>query len=112
MSSLEVLQSCAMQWKALLSVIGGIDPSDTSLISFDSDNHEPCLPPSVTFMLTIGFIDKNIYRVVLDEGVTTCIMSLSCWQALVSPTLISSLTLLKAFDVHDLSHMGSLLLYL
>ena len=26
MSALEVLQSCPMQWKALISAIGGVDP--------------------------------------------------------------------------------------
>ena len=60
MSALEVLQSFPTQQKALLTVIGGVDPYDTSLISFDSDNCEPRLPPSVTFMLTIRYLDKNI----------------------------------------------------
>ena len=45
MSALEVLQSYPTQRKALLSTIGGVDPSDLSLISFDSDNCEPRLPP-------------------------------------------------------------------
>ena len=60
MSALEVLQSFPTQRKTLLIVIGGVDPSNTSLISFDSDNCEPRLPPSVTFMLTIGCLSKNI----------------------------------------------------
>ena len=60
MSALEVLQSFPMQQKALLTMIGGVDPSDMGLISFDSDNCEPRLPPSVTFMLTIGCLGKNI----------------------------------------------------
>lgn len=100
MSALEVLQSFRTQRKALLTAIGGVDPYDTSLISFDSNNCEPHLPPSVIFMLTIGCLRKNICRTVLDEGVATCIMSLSCWQALGSPTLVSSPTVLKAFDGH------------
>jgi hypothetical protein len=77
-----------------------VDPSDTSLISFDSNNCEPHLPPSVTFMLTIGCLGKNICRTVLDEGAATCIMSLSCWQALGPPTLVSSPVVLKAFNGH------------
>ena len=60
MSALEVLQSCPTQHKALLSSIGGVGPSYLSLISFDLDNYEPHLPPSVTFMLTIGCLSKNI----------------------------------------------------
>ena len=98
MSALEVLQSCPKQWKALLTMISGVDPSDTSLICFDLDNYEPCLPPSVTFMLTIGYLGKNICQTILDESAATCIMSLSFWKDLGSPTLISSLTVLKAFN--------------
>ena len=59
-------------------------------------------------MLTIGYLSKNICRTVLDEGVTTCIMSLSCWQALDSPTLVSSPTVLKEFDGHIFKPHGIL----
>lgn len=104
----EVLQSCRTQLKALLSTIDGVDPSDTSIISFDSNHCEPCLPPLVTFMLTICYLRKNIYRTVLDEGVATCIMSLSCWKALDSPNLISSPILLKAFYAHVFKPHGIL----
>lgn len=89
-----------MQHKPLLATISGIAPSDMSLISFNSGNCEPCLPPLVIFMLTIGFLGKNICQTVLDEGVDTCIMSFSCWKYLGSPTLISSPTVLKEFDGH------------
>ena len=41
MSVLEVLQSCPSQRKALLSAIGGIDPADSSLLTFDLDNFTP-----------------------------------------------------------------------
>ena len=44
MSALEVLQSCPSQWKALLSAIGGVDPADSSLITFDLENFIPRLP--------------------------------------------------------------------
>jgi hypothetical protein len=37
---------------------------------------------------------------VLDEGTTTCIMSLTCWKALGSPQLTTSETILKYFDGH------------
>jgi hypothetical protein len=45
MSSLEVLQSCPSQQRALLKAIGGIDPIDTNLIVFDLDDHVPRLTP-------------------------------------------------------------------
>ena len=38
MSALEVLQSFPSQRKALLSAIGGIDPADSSLLTFDLEN--------------------------------------------------------------------------
>ena len=108
MSTLEVLQSFPMQQKALLIAISGVDPSDTSLISFKLDNYEPHLPPSVTFMLTISCLNKNICQTILHEGAASCIMSLSCWQALCSPTLVSSPAVLKAFDGHIFKPHGVL----
>jgi hypothetical protein len=35
--------------EALLSALGAIYPSDAGLITFNIDNTEPCLPPSVAF---------------------------------------------------------------
>ena len=40
-SALEVIQSFPSQWKALLSTIGGIDPADSSLLTFDLENFVP-----------------------------------------------------------------------
>ena len=34
----------------------------------------------------------------MDEGASTCVMSINCWRGLGSPTLIHSQTILKAFD--------------
>jgi hypothetical protein len=45
MSTLEVLQSCPAQRRALLKAIGGIDPTDTNLIVFNLEDHTPRLPP-------------------------------------------------------------------
>ena len=75
---LEALQSCHIQQKYLLSIINRVHPSSMNFISFDSDNYEPRLPPSVTFMLTIGCLNKNICQTFRDEGTTICIMSLLC----------------------------------
>ena len=51
-------------------------------------------------MLSIGCLGKNICQTFLDEGMATCIMSLSCWQGLSRPTLVSSPTMSKAFKPH------------
>ena len=47
----------------------------------------------------------------LDEGAGTCIMSYSCWQALDSPMLAASKTILKAFDGHLFTPHGILVAF-
>jgi hypothetical protein len=59
-STLEVLQSCPAQWKALLKAIGGIDPTYTNLIVFDLEDHTPRLPPQLAFQIQVVVSDKNI----------------------------------------------------
>lgn len=80
MSTLEVLQSCPTQHKSLLSVIGAIDPSDASMITFDIENHVPRLPHRIIFLIQVLIKVKTIHRMVIDEGASTCIMSISCWK--------------------------------
>jgi hypothetical protein len=90
MSSLEVLQTCPTQWKALLKSIGGIDLMDTNLIIFELEDHIPRLPPQLTFQIQVIVSDKNICQTVIDEGASTCAMSLACWKAIGSPSLNES----------------------
>ena len=111
MSTLEVLQSCPSQRKALLQAIGAVDSTDASLLSFDPENSEPRLPHSIALQISIGCLRKQVHRTVLDEGATTCIMSYTCWQALGSPTLTASQTVLKAFDGHLFSPHGILVAF-
>jgi hypothetical protein len=42
--------------------------------------------------------DKKICQTVIDEGASTCVMSLSYWKAIVSPSLNESHNTLKAFN--------------
>jgi hypothetical protein len=98
MSSLEVLQSCPTQWKALLKSIDGIDPMDTNLIIFDLEDHIPRLPPQLMFQIQVIVSEKNICRTVIDEGALTCVMSLTCWKAIGSPSLNESQNTLKSFN--------------
>ena len=90
MSSLEVLQSCPAQRRALLKAIGGIDPMDSNLIVFNLDDHIPRLPPQLAFQIQVVIADKSICRTVVDEGASTCVMSFSCWKAIGSPPLMES----------------------
>jgi hypothetical protein len=78
MSALEVLQSCPIQWKALLKSIGGINPTDTNLIIFYLEDHIPRLPPQLSFQIQVIVSEKNIFRIVIDEDASMCVMSINC----------------------------------
>ena len=56
------------------------------------------LPYHVALLIDVIHGRKTIGRVVVDEGASTCVMSLSCWKALGSPDLVTSNTLLTTFD--------------
>ena len=43
---------------------------------------------------------KQFHHTVIDEGASTCVMSLSCWWSIGSPDLDQSPTTLKSFDGH------------
>jgi hypothetical protein len=98
MSALQVLQSCPAQRKALLKAIGGIDPMDTNLIIFDLEDHVPRLPPQLAFQIQVVVENKNICRTIIDEGASICVMSITCWKAISSPTLTESHNTVKAFN--------------
>jgi hypothetical protein len=108
MSALEVLQTCPTQRKALLKSISGIDPADTNLIIFDLEDHIPRLCPQLAFQIQVVVSDKNIYRIVIDEGASTCVMSLVCWKAIGSPSLNESQNTPKAFNGSDFKPYGVL----
>ena len=38
---------------------------------------------------------------VVDEGASTCVMSLTCWKTIGSPKSVPSTTLLTVFDGHS-----------
>jgi hypothetical protein len=59
MSSLEVLQSCPTQGKALLKAIGGINLVDTNLIIFYLEYHIPSLPPQLAFQIQVIVSEKK-----------------------------------------------------
>jgi hypothetical protein len=98
MSALKVLQSCPTQWKELLKAIGGIDPTDTNLIIFDLEDHIPRLPPQSEFQIQVVVEKKNIYRTVIDEGASTCVMFITCWKVIGSHALTESHNTLIAFN--------------
>jgi len=81
-----------------LSSIGSIDPSDSSLITFDPENHVPHLLHQISFLIQVLIKGKKIHHTVTDEGASTCIMSVSCWKANGSPSLNQCPNTLETFD--------------
>jgi hypothetical protein len=59
---------------------------------------KPHLPYHVAFQIHVDYSKYTIKRIVIDEGVATCVMSLTCWKSIGSPTLSQSLTMLTTFD--------------
>jgi hypothetical protein len=98
MSVLEVLQTCPMQRKSLLSSMGTVDPSDTRVITFDLDSCEPRLPAAVAIQIPVKIQNITVHRCIIDEGESTCIMSKTVWQKLGSPELLPSAITLRAYD--------------
>jgi hypothetical protein len=77
---------------------------------FDMTELKHCLPYHVVFQIVVAYTTKtftrNIFRTVVDEGTSTCIMSLECWKAIGQPILSQSPTLLTAFDGHSFRPHG------
>jgi hypothetical protein len=92
----------------LLKAIGRIDPRDVNLIIFDLEDHIPRLPPQIAFQIQVVVSDKNICRTVINEGASTCVMSLACWKAIGSPPLSESQNTLKAFNGYGFKPYGVL----
>lgn len=97
MSAMEVLQSCPQQGKALLSTIGGVDMSDSNLITFNIDKAAPRLSHHIAFQIIVRIYHQNIHHTLVDEGSSTCLMFVSCWKALGSLVLATSNTTLHDF---------------
>jgi hypothetical protein len=98
MSALEVLQHCPTQRKTLLAAIGAFDPESSNYITFNLDDYRPRLSHQLAFQIDVVVHNQQIHRTILDEGASTCVMSLSCWKGLKSPALNKSPTMLRAFD--------------
>ena len=82
MFTLEVLKTCPKQWKALLATLGAVDPSNSKLITFDTENGEPCMPSTITFQILVSIRNLVVHRCIVDEGASTCVMSTLVWKKL------------------------------
>ena len=98
MSALEVLQSCPLQRKALLSTLGVNDDNSSSVIKFETTGLQPCLPYYVSLLIHVECLNMTVKCTAIDEGAAASMMSLSCWKGLGSPELSKSATMLTDFD--------------
>ena len=67
MSTLEVLQSCPMQHKNLLTTLGELDPDNTNLIHFNVENYKSILPHQLAFQIASRVVGIKLHWTVLDE---------------------------------------------
>ena len=56
------------------------------------------LPAELAFSIQVNVLNHLVHHTIIDEGESTCIMSLNCWKSLGSPWLSKSSMTLKAFD--------------
>jgi hypothetical protein len=98
MSALKVLQHFPSQRRTLLAAIGAIDPESSNNITFNLDNYKSRLSHQLAFQIDVVVHNQHIHRTILDEGASTCVMSLAYWKGLKSPGLNQSPTMLKSFD--------------
>ena len=98
MSMLEVLQNCPSQKQALLSAIGGIDPTDSNLVVFNHASYMPQLPVQLAFLIQVNALNKLVHRTIINEGASTFIMSMNRQKTLGTSPLSRSPTMLKSFD--------------
>jgi len=67
-----------------------IDPQDSNLIIFDLESHIPTVPHQLEFQILVFFKTRRVFGIVVDKGDSTCIISISCWKDLASPTINQS----------------------
>ena len=108
MSALEVLKTFPMQWKALLTTLGAVDPSDSKLIKFDMENGEPRMPSTIAFQILVSIRNLVVHQCIVNEGASMCVMSTLVLQKLGSPILQPSSTTLWDYDGHPTKSQGIL----
>jgi hypothetical protein len=108
MLALEVLQTCPSQRKTLLSTLGALDSCGSKVIKFDVTDVKPHLPYHVAFQIHVEYMKITIKCTVIDEGATTCVMSLTYWKSIGSLTLSQYMTMLTAFDGRSFQPHGIL----
>ena len=82
----------------MLSSLGASDDNSSTMIKFETMGVQAYFPYYVSLLIHVECFKNTVKCTVIDEGVATSMMSLSCWKGLVSPTLSYSTNMLTAFD--------------
>jgi hypothetical protein len=59
---------------------------------------QACLPYYISFQILVIVKNLIVHQCIVDDGVSSCIISFSSWKHLRYTTLIPSITKLRAFD--------------
>ena len=83
------------------------DGSSPLVIKFETHRVQPCFPYYVSLLVHVECLNNTIKHTMIDEGAATSVMSLSWCNALGSPALSKSGTMLTAFEkisfrLHDI----------
>ena len=79
-------------------MLGALDPCGSKVIKFSLTDVKPHFPYHVDFQIHVDYSKYTIKHIVIDEGAATCMMSLTYWKSIGSPTLSQSMTMLTTFD--------------
>jgi hypothetical protein len=94
----------------MLLALGSTKTCNLGMIMLDMIELKAHLPYHVVFQIVVAYTTKNftrnIFRMVVDEGASTCVMSLACWKDIGQPILFRSPTLITAFDGHSFRPHG------
>jgi hypothetical protein len=82
----------------LLSVLGSLDLCGSKVIKFHVTYVNPHLTYHVAFQIHVEYTKITTKHTIIDEGVVTYVMPLTCWKSIGSPTMSQSMTMLNAFD--------------
>jgi hypothetical protein len=78
MSALEVIEHCPSQCRTLLVAIVIVDPDSSNHIMFNLDDYTSRLSHQLYFQVDAVVHNQQIHQTILDEGASTCVMSLAC----------------------------------
>jgi hypothetical protein len=82
---------------SLLFALGALVLCGSKVIKFDVTNVQLRFPYHVAFQIHVDYSKYTTKGIVIDEGPAMCMISLTCWKAIGSPTLSQSSAMVTSF---------------